>query len=108
MKYGGNELSKHESVVTHVLSDVELRLVTYWNEAHLSVVSRVDLKSSEDESSRGNLKRARQKFEELFGPLAKVKMGATRNEGRRGRQALDLSKEFRKALSSRKKSEPFV
>ena len=104
MKYGGNELSKYESVVSHVLSDVELRLVTYWNEAHSSVVRRVDLKSNEDEKSKGSLKNARQQFAELFGPLATLKMGATRNEGRRGRQALRLSKEFSAALKSRKKA----
>ena len=103
MKYGGNELSKYESVVSHVLSDVELRLVTYWNEAHSSVVRRVDLKSKEDGESRGSLKNARQQFAEIFGPIATLKRGATQNEGLRGRQSLRLSKEFSAALKSRKK-----
>ena len=93
----------HEAVTMHVLKDVEFRLVTYWNEAHFSVVSKVDLKSSGDAGKGRSLKEARDEFANLYGPLATLKRNATKNAGIRGRDALHLSRAFNKALRDKQK-----
>ena len=100
MRYGGNELTKYETVVAHVLSDVKFRLVTMWNEAHSSAVNKVPLRSQEGEAESKSLKAAGNEFVNLFEPLATLKRNAVRNAGIRGEEALDFSRSFNKALNS--------
>ena len=100
MRYGGNELTKYETVVAHVLSDVKFRLVTMWNEAHSLAVNKVPLRSQEGEAGCKSLKAAGNEFVNLFEPLATLKKSAARNAGVRGEGALDFSKDFNKALNS--------
>jgi hypothetical protein len=98
MKYGGNKMSSHEAVVQHVLKDVEFRLVTYWNEAHFSVVSKVELDSSKKGNKGSSLSEARDKFAQLWGPLATLKRNTIVNAGMKGREAMRLSEALERAL----------
>ena len=100
MKYGGNKMSSHEAVTMHVLKDLEFRLVTYWNEAHFSVVSKVELKSSGNAGKGRSLKEVGDEFAKLYKPLATLKRNATTNAGLKGREAFHLSMALEKALKS--------
>ena len=79
---------------------MEFRLITYWNEAHFSVVSRVELKSSNNVGKERSLKKVGVEFEKLFRPLATLKGKATRNAGTKGREAMNLSAELNGALKT--------
>ena len=93
-------MSSHEAVTMHVLKDVEFRLVTYWNEAHFLVVSKVELKSGGHGGKGRSLKEAGHEFAKLYSPLATPKRKATENAGIRGRGALDFSRAFNRALKT--------
>ena len=82
------------------LSDVKFRIITFWNEAHSSVTNRVPLRSQGGEASHGSLKKARDEFASLFGPLATLKRNAVRNAGIRGEEAMHFSEDFKKAMDS--------
>ena len=98
MKYGKHALSSKESVVSHVLKEVKFRLVTIWNEAHSSVVSRVSLKVNSEEGGTKSLKETGGDFSHLFGPIATLKRNAVVNAGIKGEKAMELSRDFTRAL----------
>ena len=98
MKYGKHALSSKESVVSHVLKEVKFRLVTMWNEAHSSVVSRVSLKVNSEEGGTKSLKETGGDFSRLFGPIVTLKRNAVKNAGIKGEKAMELSRDFTRAL----------
>ena len=71
-------------------------------------MSKVELGPSREGRSGGGLKEARNDFDELFGPLATLKILAAKNAGIRGRDAMRLSKAFNKALKANRSNGPRV
>ena len=69
-------------------------------EAHFSVVNKVELNSGKSGGKGSSLSQARDKFAQLWGPLATLNRNATRNAGTRGREAMSLTKVFDKALKN--------